>query len=668
MITSVRLVNWKSHLDSKLDFSPGINALIGINGAGKSSVLDAISFALFGTFPSLRNKRLELDDLIMKKPQKKAYCTVEVSFASGGGSYAVRRIVERNAGTTNAEIKRDGTRLQAGPELVTAEVVRALQMDYDLFSKAVYSEQNGMDYFLRVQKGRRMDEIDRMLKVDRFEDVRAGAVSIANRIKSASEEKLKVIADMEREDYPAKADGLKNELSEMQGDAKAIASQLSAARAEKEKVEAQLGLMERIEGEFNETKFGLESVRSSLAEACGSLERAKERLGGRDADAIGEEVKKAESEAEHLRRQVDDSEKILQSLRQELGELNGRAKVELDSAASLQRLGAKCPVCESDISEGRKGELCSRHRDEAAALRAKAGAIAGDIEKSSREIEAMRARLSSRERELAKLTALSSELAELASLEKRIGTFSKQKEKLDAKLAELSAKYDKEKIAGLRTKLREAAEAEASLSSKNIMLARRIEDKQDALRDIEERISQLERYRKDVERSADAVKGMNDFVKVLKITQEQLRSEFLRSVNAILGDVWKLLYPYGDFTGIRLSAEEDYSLELQEPGGWVGIEAVSGGERSIAALALRIAFSRVFLPNLKWLILDEPTHNLDANAISQFSEILREKMSLFAEQVFIITHEERVSEGVTGNIYRLERDKENDGVTRVAAV
>jgi DNA repair exonuclease SbcCD ATPase subunit len=246
--------------------------------------------------------------------------------------------------------------------------------------------------------------------------------------------------------------------------------------------------------------------------------------------------------------------------------------------------------------------------------------------------------------------------------------FDKQKEKLDEKMKALSVKYDKDKISGLRTKLRGVVESEASLSSKRIMLARRMEDKADSLNDIEGRLRTMEQYRAETERASVAVQGMNDFVRVLKITQEQLRSEFLKAVNAILGDVWKLLYPYGDFQGIRLSAEEDYSLELQEPGGWVGVEAVSGGERSIAALALRIAFSRAFLPNLRLLILDEPTHNLDANAISQFSEILREKMSLFAEQVFIITHEDRISEGVTGSIYRLERDKENDGVTRVVEV
>ena len=97
-------------------------------------------------------------------------------------------------------------------------------------------------------------------------------------------------------------------------------------------------------------------------------------------------------------------------------------------------------------------------------------------------------------------------------------------------------------------------------------------------------------------------------------------------------------------------------------------EATKAIERSLATLALRIAFSLAFIPNLKWLILDEPTHNLDSNAIKQFSEILREKMNMFAEQVFLITHEEGLSNGITGCMYKMERDKEKDEPTRIVGI
>jgi DNA repair exonuclease SbcCD ATPase subunit len=106
-----------------------------------------------------------------------------------------------------------------------------------------------------------------------------------------------------------------------------------------------------------------------------------------------------------------------------------------------------------------------------------------------------------------------------------------------------------------------------------------------------------------------------------------------------------------------------------ENGSWVNVDGIaSGGERSMAALALRVAFSMAFIPNLRWLILDEPTHNLDTNAIEHLTDALRDRIGIFVEQVFLITHDERVSEGVGGNLYRLERDKDRNEPTRTAGI
>ena len=47
-IVSIHLKNIKSHRDTELSFSPGINVLSGANGSGKSTIFQAIGYALFG--------------------------------------------------------------------------------------------------------------------------------------------------------------------------------------------------------------------------------------------------------------------------------------------------------------------------------------------------------------------------------------------------------------------------------------------------------------------------------------------------------------------------------------------------------------------------------------------------------------------------------------------
>jgi DNA repair exonuclease SbcCD ATPase subunit len=170
-------------------------------------------------------------------------------------------------------------------------------------------------------------------------------------------------------------------------------------------------------------------------------------------------------------------------------------------------------------------------------------------------------------------------------------------------------------------------------------------------------------------RKLDAlIKNLKIFEKALEQTQVELRSEFVEAVNYAMNKLWPTLYPYQDFIGVKLSIEEgDYVLQLQERAGtFIGVDGIaSGGERSLACLALRIAFSLVLAPQLRMLILDEPTANLDVKAISELATTLRERISEFVDQTFLITHQTELEDAVSGSAYRIERDKANDGETKI---
>ncbi len=134
-------------------------------------------------------------------------------------------------------------------------------------------------------------------------------------------------------------------------------------------------------------------------------------------------------------------------------------------------------------------------------------------------------------------------------------------------------------------------------------------------------------------------------------------------------DIWNRLYPYGDYLDLRLAVDEkgDYVLQAKTAAGkWINVEGIaSGGERSTAALALRIAFSLVLTQNLSWLVLDEPTHNLDKEAIRELAVMLKEHLPTIVEQVFIITHEPLLEEAASAFLHRLERNKAEERPTMV---
>jgi DNA repair exonuclease SbcCD ATPase subunit len=76
----------------------------------------------------------------------------------------------------------------------------------------------------------------------------------------------------------------------------------------------------------------------------------------------------------------------------------------------------------------------------------------------------------------------------------------------------------------------------------------------------------------------------------------------------------------------------------------------------------------VLTPNLSWLILDEPTHNLDARAVQLLSAALHERLPQVVEQVFIITHDEKLKDGASGKVFFFEREKDSGGRTVVEEI
>ncbi|MEM2919054.1 MAG: AAA family ATPase, partial [Candidatus Altiarchaeota archaeon] len=130
MITKLRLQGWKSHLDSEFNFRRGVNALIGIMGSGKSSAIEAISFALFGTYPNLQTRKVNLDKIVMKRPQQQKRARVELEFTANGKNYKVVRMIEIGKGTTEAQLLEDGKILDVSPQAINKEIERILGMDY----------------------------------------------------------------------------------------------------------------------------------------------------------------------------------------------------------------------------------------------------------------------------------------------------------------------------------------------------------------------------------------------------------------------------------------------------------------------------------------------------------------------------------------------------------
>ena len=211
MIKAVKLKHFRSHEVTEITFGKGTNILIGPMGAGKTSVLDAICLAFFGTFPALKARRIKLEDVISDRPNRYEEATAEVYFDANGETYSVERIVSRNG--TEARLRHDGKVIESAPQRVTEYVEKLLGVDYELFTRAVYSEQNRLDSILTLSRTERKKQVDQLLGIDVFENARSTATSVTNRLKTGKSAEAAVLEGLD-------ADTLNARLSELENDAR----------------------------------------------------------------------------------------------------------------------------------------------------------------------------------------------------------------------------------------------------------------------------------------------------------------------------------------------------------------------------------------------------------------------------------------------------------------
>lgn len=785
LITKVKLKNWRSHLNSELNFSAGTNALLGHVGSGKTTILDSICFALFGTFPTLQSKKLKLDDILMKKPIEKDRAEVEVSFQVDGKQYSVKRIIEKKKGTTYSEI-REGNNLIEAPnaQRVTEVVEKILKVNYELFSKAIYSEQNALDYFLTLPRGQRMKKIDELLMIEKFEKARANTVTLSNRITERLLAKQTMVEQIDLDSLQKIMNELKNSLDAIVSEKQALQNNLKQITRDKNELEKEVVQLKKIKENLEILKREEKGISSAIYETSTALENLEQALRGFDKEVIEvnlsnlkklitefenvleekqkiyqklqEQTAKSRAEVEFIRREkIEKLEKELdeklrikkefEQLKKKVGEnvekkldekrlaiekfvgeievFKNKIKVLQEEIDKISSVEGKCPLCGSKLTEEKKATLINQKRFQIKSLleRLEKSAEKKELsEKEVRELESAAKKLDAMIVEIKEFDKIKSELetsknifavlkestsklenelnalsTELAELQRKYKESTDRKQQFEiallhlqdyvlkkARLEELIRQRDEfikhiedveQKIARkdlnkLEDALRELIAKEEGIANKIIGLDQLKNEKESRLKDFEQTYNAIVKEKNEIEKLNKLVKQLKIFEKALEETQVQLRQEFITSVNYTMNNIWPALYPYQDFIGIRLAVEEgDYILQLQSRAGeWVNVEGIaSGGERSISALALRIAFALVLAPQLRWLFLDEPTVNLDSKSIGVLATTLREGIQEFIDQCFIITHESELEDAVTGSAYKLERDKSVDEPTKV---
>src|SRR3989338_7231539 len=177
ILNKIKLHNIRSYIDTEVSFSEGTTLVAGDVGSGKSSILLAIDFALFGITPNLPGETL------LRNGAKSGH--VEMAFNVEGKNITIRRGLARNKSIAqdDCQIKINGNLLRCTPTEIKQHVITLLNYPKELVTKSknliyrytVYTPQEEMKKILQEENEIRVDTLRKVFGIDKYKRIRENA-------------------------------------------------------------------------------------------------------------------------------------------------------------------------------------------------------------------------------------------------------------------------------------------------------------------------------------------------------------------------------------------------------------------------------------------------------------------------------------------------------------
>jgi len=681
MIESVELSNFLSHKYNIIKFDEGITALIGHNGAGKSSIMDAVMFSLFGD-----TGRDATIDQLQRTGENQTY--TKTTFKIKGTKYHALRTIA-NGTSKRIELQDESGELIAkGDGAVKEKIKELIGLDHSALKIASIVPANELQSI--VEKGDVFrDLVDKVLGAEKFKKLDKLMTKGKKEFETHLKEKF-------QENSYTDVKRLEGEIKEAEVAVSHSIPKREELEKEKEKIKRNIKDLDKEIADDIQKEKQLEMVETKKDEFISYVkkeiekEREKENSDKKRRDAcqgkisIASQKNTLEDKVKNLKSQMDEN-------REELGKLNNKKSV-LENALELtdELENGTCPVCNSEVDqlepkyqkEHIESEINSLE-EKIVELDKKSTQLNDNNEKTTNELDkakeatiVLAANSIENESQLQKLVeSIKIKINKNQEIEIAINSG----QLLEASLIDMTAEkmfsnimqvekdsegfnhnefqLKKENLAENRHRLEEVIRNSGQIANKITSAEKRIEELNPIIKEMKlasDFISEIDKIKNEV--FSDKSKT---FVGLRYYALRQI-SEKASSYLEILG------------TSVRRVKLEESNQKITTLCDTIsGIRPLGGfstGEQRCVALAIRLAMSELMTRTpLKTIMLDEPTANLDPLRCDMFLEALR-KLSNSLNQNFqfiIATNQEELwTNANVGTLYKLENPKTNDTIVK----
>ena len=682
MIKSIELVDFLSHSDTKLEFDNSTTVFVGQNGAGKSSIIDAITFALFGKHTRKNNKSL------IRRGANQGF--TKIKFSANGKNYqALRKIDSKGALIAqfseevdgNLKIIAEGERKQFD-ESMTKEIEKTLGIEFEKLKIASIVQQGELSTIIKAKPKEFKELVNAIIGIDKL-DIALGLMrTVQKEFRNHIQKKLGY--------DDTQIQFLENKITEYENESKNAKPKLEKLVIEKTKTkELVFNLEEEIQTntskesqlkELNSKKSELISYARDVIKSIQREVSEKEQTVNecKPCFVISKNKEELETEIKEIQKNLISRESDLSNLEKK----QARYEEKEELAAKLELKDGKCPVCDSIVDHlnpdfqkehieneiGAIGKKIEELKNERSTLLEKLKKLSDDLEESKEaatilkthkitnelQLEEIIAEIKIKTKQIQKIpiTVNSGQLVEAGTLDSHAKLLYENITLLEKSTEGFNQENFlkmKESLHNHRNELSKIDQDYGEISGNIKKINSEIEKLGTILNDVKQvqgYVGELEEIQNVVyNRDGPVGKSLRSWS--LEVISEKA-SEYLEKLNTKIQ---------------RISLSEktrDVNISCYSRNTTLELESLSGGEQVSIALALRLGMAHLLgASNLNFMILDEPTTHLDSerrkslvNVLSQLTNIKENNSSM---QFIIITHDAEIFEDSTvENIYKFE--------------
>ncbi|WP_368030255.1 AAA family ATPase [Arcobacter sp. s6] len=179
ILTNLKLENFKKYKHFEIAFESGLIGIIGKNGAGKSTIFEAILFALYGELKSkgdkevVRNSTASIKDVV----------SVELDFEFDHIEYKVIREFRGKTLSANAKLYKNTELITTGAKEVTTSIVNLTKMSKDAFMHTLFASQKELTSLSNSKPEDRKKMIRKLLGLEKIDFVEKELIEKSRELK-----------------------------------------------------------------------------------------------------------------------------------------------------------------------------------------------------------------------------------------------------------------------------------------------------------------------------------------------------------------------------------------------------------------------------------------------------------------------------------------------------